>query len=93
MDINEFVKNVNAAKLFLEDSEKETIYKAIQNILTRFEKVAEFDAGNAEQLVNVLNVENVMREDLPVKFIEREELLKQAPQSEEGYYVVPKTVE
>jgi len=40
----------------------------------------------------VLDIKNVMREDVAVKHIPREDLLAGAPQEYDGYFQVPKTV-
>jgi aspartyl/glutamyl-tRNA(Asn/Gln) amidotransferase C subunit len=43
--------------------------------------------------VTVLDLQNVLREDIPSKTVTRDELMKNAPAEYDGYFQVPKTLE
>ncbi len=51
------------------------------------------DTENTERMVHVLPVMTVVREDKVVKTFEREDLQRQAPETDEGYWCVPKVME
>ena len=58
-----------------------------------FNKLDAVDVTGIEPLVSVLDITNVMREDIVVKEISRDELLENAPEQYGGYFQVPRTVE
>ena len=70
------------------------------NILSFFEmaeKDAEIlstvDTENVERMVYVMPMTNVIREDIAKKLFTRDQLQQQAPESMDGYWQVPRTVE
>ena len=63
------------------------------------ERVAELaelnaiDTENVERMVHVLPLENVLREDIASQPFSREDLQAGAPQADDGYWQVPRTVD
>lgn len=51
------------------------------------------DTENVERMVHVMPLENVLREDVAAQKFSREELQAGAPQAEDGYWQVPRTVD
>lgn len=51
------------------------------------------DTSGVEPMSHVFPVKNVLREDEVVPSFDRDELLRNAPASEDGAFLVPKTVE
>lgn len=51
------------------------------------------DTENVERMVHVMPLENVLREDIAAQKFSREELQAGAPQAEDGYWQVPRTVD
>ena len=51
------------------------------------------DTGEVERMVHVMPLQNVLREDAAVEPYDREQLQAGAPQADEGYWQVPRTVE
>lgn len=64
----------------------------IEPILKYFEKLKEVDVTGVEPLVNPTELVNVLRLDDPKPPLSQEEALKNAPESKDGYFVVPKVV-
>ena len=51
------------------------------------------DTSDVERMVHVLPVMTVVRDDVVVKTFEREDLQAGAPETDEGYWCVPRVVE
>lgn len=51
------------------------------------------DTENVERMVHVMPLENVLREDIAAQKFAREDLQAGAPQAEDGYWQVPRTVD
>ena len=87
------IKNYEAmAKIELTESEREIISARIDGLLSRFKKLNDIDTSTTEPLVSVLDMQNVLRQDINVKMISREELLSAAPEQYDGYFQVPRTL-
>jgi len=80
------------ARLAVTDDEVELLAPELSAILGYAEQVGEVAAGDVEPLVHPYPFENVLREDEPGATIDRDELLRQAPEAEDGRFVVPRIV-
>jgi aspartyl-tRNA(Asn)/glutamyl-tRNA(Gln) amidotransferase subunit C len=81
------------AKLTVSEEEKQSVAKELDQILDYIETMNELDTENIEPMSHVLPVKNVFREDMVVNQDDRDQLVKNAPMSKDGCFVVPKTVE
>jgi aspartyl-tRNA(Asn)/glutamyl-tRNA(Gln) amidotransferase subunit C len=79
-------------KLDLTGDERQKIEAAADRLIGSFAALEGIDAQGAEPLFTVLDARNVLREDAAAKMLPREELLKNAPAREEGYFKVPRTL-
>ena len=87
---NEQVKHVaNLARLAITEEEAEKFTKQLDAIITFAEQLNELDTENVEPTYHVLDMKNVLREDIPKKGLPREEVLKNAPEQENGQIKVP----
>lgn len=57
------------------------------------DKLSKIDTDKVERMVHVMPLETVVRDDVVIKNFSREELQKQAPETDEGYWCVPKVME
>lgn len=80
----------NLARLHLDDSETEKYEKEIGNIVNMVKKLPNFSSAVLELNENDAMV---LREDIVKPSANREDILKNAPQTEAGCVVVPKIVE
>ena len=55
-------------------------------------KLDEFDIKDNIEIEHFTNLENVFREDIPESFFLREDIMANAPDSEDGYFRVPKVL-
>ncbi|MFA6989935.1 MAG: Asp-tRNA(Asn)/Glu-tRNA(Gln) amidotransferase subunit GatC, partial [Candidatus Gastranaerophilaceae bacterium] len=59
-------------------------------ILEHVEQLNEVDTTNIEPMAHAFPIKNVMREDVVKQEFTREEMLKNAPDEEDGFFKVPK---
>ena len=83
----------NLAKLSFTEEERAEAEIQMSSYIESFRKLEEFDTSEAEALVQVTTLKNVLREDIAVKNISREVLLSNAPQHDIGHFQVPKTID
>jgi aspartyl-tRNA(Asn)/glutamyl-tRNA(Gln) amidotransferase subunit C len=81
------------ARLSLSVEEKDLFGHQLSSILDYMEKLNELDTRDIEPTSHVLPLSNVMRDDLPVASIPREDALLNAPSHTEKFFRVPKIVE
>ncbi|MED4752480.1 Asp-tRNA(Asn)/Glu-tRNA(Gln) amidotransferase subunit GatC [Brevibacillus choshinensis] len=83
----------NLARLQLTEEEAERYTKDLNAILEFAAKLNELDTSNVAPTSHATDVKNVMREDLNRPSLPREEVLKNAPDHEEGQFKVPAVFE
>ncbi len=89
----ETVKNVaNLSKLKLKEDDVEIFSKQFNDILNFIDKLNELDVKDVEPFYEINIKERVDREDIPQESLSNEEVLKNAPESEGGFFVVPRVV-
>lgn len=78
------------ARLELTEEETEKYSKQLGDILKYVEQMNEVDTTGIEPMPHAIPVTNVMREDV-VKYEQtKEELMRNAPLEEDGFFRVPK---
>lgn len=91
---NETIEMIEVlAKLELTAEQKRQAVKEMGEMLAYMDKMKELDTKNIEPLSHVFSVRNVFREDVVTNTDNREKLLWNAPEKEDGMFVVPRTVE
>lgn len=73
-----------------EDMEK--MRDSMNSILTYMEELNQYDTSDVKPTVHAVEQYNVMREDEPLRSFTNEEALMNAPDSEDGYFKVPKII-
>lgn len=79
------------AKLELSLEEREQAKKDMGSMLDYIDQLNELDTSNVEPMSHVFPVKNVFREDVVVNKDEREAITANAPEKQDGSFVVPKT--
>lgn len=78
------------ARLELTEEEKEKFTSQLGDVLKYVEQMNEVDTSNVEPMAHAIDFVNVMRED-EVKYEQtKEELMKNVPDAEDGFFKVPK---
>ena len=80
------------AMLDLPENEREQLGRCFNALTGSYAELERVDTDNVEPLVTVLDLANVMREDVAVKILTREEILANAPEQYDGYFQVPGTL-
>lgn len=85
-------KIAGLAKLEFDTSSKEEIKKDLERILAFVEKLNEVNTDNVEPLVYLTEETPLLREDVAVQTISRQEALKNAPRHDPDYFKMPKVI-
>jgi len=90
----EEVKHVaHLARLQFSEEEIEKFTKQLDAIIQYAEQLNELDTTGVRPTSHVLDMKNVMREDVPEPGMPREEILKNAPDHQDGLFRVPSILE
>jgi len=90
----EQVKHVaHLARLAITEEEAEMFTTQLDAIIGFAEQLNELNTENIEPASHVLNMKNVMREDVPEQGLNREEVMKNAPDHHDGQVRVPSILE
>lgn len=88
------VKHVaNLARLAITEEEAEKFTNQLDAIIGFAEQLNELDTDNIEPTSHVLDIKNVMREDIAQAGLPVEEVLKNAPEHENGQIRVPSIID
>ncbi len=88
----DIIKIARLAHLHIEEREYPSYIRQMNAILGYMEKLNEVDTEGVAPMMNSLELKNVLREDEPHASLSREEALKNAPLSGDGFFRVPKVV-
>jgi aspartyl-tRNA(Asn)/glutamyl-tRNA(Gln) amidotransferase subunit C len=80
------------ARLKFSEDELQNFTHQLNQILKYVEKLNELDTENVEPLSHPIEGNNVFREDILRPSISREEALKNAPDSDDEFFKVPKVI-
>ena len=83
----------NLARLNLTQEETEHLTKDMESIIAFADKINSLDINDIEPTAHIIPINNVFRDDIIKPSMDREELLSNAPNKENGCFSVPKIVE
>lgn len=94
MEVNETLVQqlADLARLEFNEQEKTEIKGDLQRMITFVEKLNELDTTDVKPLLHMTADRNVLREDVLVPSITREEGLQNAPAANDQYFKVPKVI-
>ncbi len=81
------------AKLELSDQEKSLFAEQLTHILSYVDQLQKVPTEGIPPTASVVDQELYLREDIPQEGVTQEEALRNAPQQEEGFFVVPQIIE
>lgn len=81
------------ARITLNEDEEKKVGNELQDILTYIDMLNELDTDGVEAMSHCFPVTNVMREDEVAPSMSPDEIVANAPEIQDGYFVVPKTVD
>jgi len=83
----------NLARLEFTEAEKDSLIGDLNKVLGYIEKLNELNTEDEEIIINPYYIENRFREDEIEQSMKVEDVVGNAPQSLEGYIVVPKVID
>ena len=94
MEVNEMLVQqlADLSRLEFSEQEKAEIKGDLQRMITFVEKLNELDTTNVKPLLHMTADRNVLRDDVVVPSITREEGLQNAPAANDQYFKVPKVI-
>lgn len=81
------------ARITLSEDEEKKVGTELQDILTYIDMLNELDTDGVEAMSHCFPVTNVMREDVVQPSMTPDEITANAPEAQDGCFVVPKTVD
>tara|TARA_B000000565_G_scaffold221153_1_gene175793 strand:+ start:1370 stop:1657 length:288 start_codon:yes stop_codon:yes gene_type:complete len=91
---NKTVRKVSKlAKIRINEREETKLIEELNNILGWVDELKKVDTEKIEPMLSVFNESMVMRKDEVFSETSDELVLKNAPESKSGFFVVPKVVE
>jgi aspartyl-tRNA(Asn)/glutamyl-tRNA(Gln) amidotransferase subunit C len=93
ISIDEVKHVAHLARLAITEDEAEIFTKQLDAIISFAEELNELDVDQVEPTTHVLDIKNVLREDVAKEGLPVEEVLKNAPEHEEGQIKVPSIIE
>ncbi len=93
MDIKTLARLQKLNQLSLTEEETSRILGFFEKAEKEAEILASVDTDNVERMVYVMPMTNIIREDVVKKLFTRDQLQEQAPESMDGYWQVPRTVD
>ncbi|GGD49221.1 glutamyl-tRNA(Gln) amidotransferase subunit C [Malaciobacter pacificus] len=87
-------KLAKLSSLEIDDSRKENLKSELADIINFVENLNEIDVSNIEATFSTIEGGTPLREDESKQDLElSNHILKNAPKSEDGYFIVPKIIE
>ncbi len=80
-------------QLSLTEAQKDEVIDFFAKRDSELDIINEIDTSDVERMVHVMPVLTVVREDVVSQPFAREDLQKGAPETDEGYWCVPRVVE
>lgn len=90
---DDVIKVSELARLEFKEEELDKFTQQLGNILEYIEQLNELDTNNVEPTSHVLDISTPLREDKVVEWLNIEEVLQNAPESEDDFFVVPQVIE
>lgn len=81
------------ARITLSEDEEKKVGAELQDILTYIDMLNELDTDGVEAMSHCFPVTNVMRDDEVRPSMTPDEITANAPEAQDGCFVVPKTVD
>jgi len=88
----EVAKVARLSRLDLTQEKTDQYAAQLGDILGYMDKLSELDTANVEPMYTPVNQVSVMRDDVVVNDYSREDILKNAPETDGAFFIVPRIV-
>ena len=92
-DKNSTLKLAKLARLSLNDKQLDSLEKDLTSIVSFIDQLKEINTDKIDPTSNSLNQDLILRDDIAENKLSHEDLLRNVPDSELGFFVVPKVIE
>jgi aspartyl-tRNA(Asn)/glutamyl-tRNA(Gln) amidotransferase subunit C len=92
-DKNSTIKLAKLARLSLNDEQLDSLEKDLTSIVSFIDQLKEINTDKIDPTSNSLNQDLILRDDIAENKLSNEDLLRNVPDSELGFFVVPKVIE
>ena len=92
-DKNSTLKLAKLARLSLNDKQLDSLEKDLTSIVSFIDQLKEINTKKIDPTSNSLNQDLILRDDIAENKLSNEDLLRNVPDSELGFFVVPKVIE
>jgi aspartyl-tRNA(Asn)/glutamyl-tRNA(Gln) amidotransferase subunit C len=92
-DKNSTLKLAKLARLSLNDQQLDSLEKDLTSIVSFIDQLKEINTDKIDPTSNSLNQDLILRDDIAENKLSNEDLLRNVPDSELGFFVVPKVIE
>ena len=82
----------NLARLSMEESDRDTFAQQIAKILEYVDTLNQVDTTGVEPTSHAIFLNNAFREDDPKPHLGQDKSLANAPEDENGHFIVPKVI-
>lgn len=93
MDTSDITRITQLAKLATEAGERDQYAQDLTQILTLVEQMNALDTTDIEPLAHPLELTQRLRPDQITEVDQREQFQRQAPLTEDGFYLVPRVID
>ncbi len=90
---NSTIKLAKLARLSVNDNQLNSLEKDLKSILKFIDQLKEINTKDIDPTSNSLDQKLILRDDIAENTLSNEDLLKNVPESELGFFVVPKVIE
>ena len=90
---NSTIKLAKLARLSVNDNQLNSLEKDLKSILKFIDQLKEINTEDIDPTSNSLDQKLILRDDIAENTLSNEDLLKNVPKSELGFFVVPKVIE
>ena len=92
-DKNSTLKLAKLARLSLNNKQLDSLEKDLTSIVSFIDQLKEINTDKIDPTSNSLNQDLILRDDIAENKLSKEDLLRNVPDSELGFFVVPKVIE
>lgn len=93
VDKETVAKIAHLARIRVADGDLAPLTGSLNNILGWVEQLSEVDTDDVAPMTSVVDVSLPLREDVVTDGGKADDILKNAPQTDHGFFVVPKVIE
>lgn len=92
IDTNSINKLAQLSKLSFSEEEQLSLKSDLEKMLQFVEKMKEVNTDDVEPLLHISSTKNIFREDVVTGMLSTEDALKNASNSKDPFFVVPKVI-